>query len=138
MMEQPQQGSEGRERSLVSAFFLPQRQERYLELLSNPKRRNDILREFSHFKHLHPRFIVPIMRRFQHARDILAILIEKGAPDICYGFSEWNEVDGKLLPLRDALRIVVGSGMGTFLCCLAGKLAYFESEDERCILERHK
>jgi hypothetical protein len=124
------------ERGLVQAFFLPRRRGRYLELLARPGRRGDVLRGLAHFKHLDPRRIVQIAARFQHARDILTILKEKGAPEICYGISEWGEVDGKSLPLLDALQMVVGAGMGTFLSCVPGKLAFFESEDERCILER--
>jgi len=33
-------------------------------------------------------------------------------------------------------KTVVGAGMGTFLSSIAGRLAYFEDEDERWILER--
>lgn len=40
------------EEALIRAFFLPGRQERYLELLAKPKRRRDITGEFNHFKHL--------------------------------------------------------------------------------------
>jgi hypothetical protein len=41
------------------------------------------------------------------------------------------------MPLADALRKIVGNGMGTFLSCVPGRLAYFEDEDGRWILERH-
>jgi len=74
----------------------------------------------------------------QHAENIYQLLREKGASKVCYGFSEWDEVDGKTLPLLDALKSVVGQGMGTFLSCVGGRLAYFEDEDMRCILERAK
>lgn len=33
------------------------------------------------------------------------------------------------MPLSDALSAVVGSGFGTYLSCVAGKLGYFEYED---------
>jgi hypothetical protein len=60
----------------------------------------------------------------------------KGAPETCYALSEDSELDGKEIPLSEALKEVVGCGMGTFLSCLAGRLAYFEDEDGRWILER--
>jgi hypothetical protein len=134
---EPELISDDHERGLVTAFSLPQRQNRYLEILVKPKRRGDIT-EFAHFKHLDPRWIVPIQPSSQHAENIYQVLREKGASKVCYGFSEWDEVDGKTLPLLDALKSVVGQGMGTFLSCVAGRLAYFEDEDMRCILERAK
>jgi hypothetical protein len=127
---------EDHERALVKAFILPQRQERYLELLSNPKRRGDATREFDHFKHLDPRWIVEIAPRLQHTNDIFEILRGKGAPESCYGISDWEELDQKVLPLIEALKELVGAGMGAFLSCLPGRLAYFEDEEQRCILER--
>ena len=44
---------------LILAFVLPQRQSRYLELLANPRRRRDLTRELSHFKHLDPNYVHP-------------------------------------------------------------------------------
>lgn len=38
--------------------------------------------------------------------------------------------------LDDALDEIVGRTFATFLCCVDGKLAYFENEDGRCILRR--
>jgi hypothetical protein len=50
--------------------------------------------------------------------------------------SEDSDLDGKELPLLEALKKVVGYQMGTFLSCVPGKLAYFEDEDDRWILVR--
>lgn len=137
MKEKASEASILHEEALIRAFFLPDRQQRYLEILAKPKRRRDITREFDHFKHLDPRRIVCIPPHKQHAADIFRILKEKGAPETCYGFSDWPEVDGKVLPLLDALEKVVGVGMGTFLSCIPGRLAFFEGEQmkTRCILE---
>ncbi|MGA2348155.1 MAG: hypothetical protein ABSF93_19245 [Candidatus Sulfotelmatobacter sp.] len=40
------------------------------------------------------------------------------------------------MPLVEALKKIVGYQMGTFLTCVPGKLAYFEDEEDRWILER--
>jgi hypothetical protein len=40
------------------------------------------------------------------------------------------------MDLKTALRETIGSQMGTFLSCVPGRLAYFEDEEERCILQR--
>ena len=124
------------ERQLIRAFILPERQDRYMELLARPKRRRDITDALAHFKHVDMRYAVPIPPRQQHAPDILQVLKSKGAPETCYALSEDSELDGKEISLRNALASIVGYGMGTFLSCIPGKLAYFEDEDQRWILER--
>jgi hypothetical protein len=122
------------ERQLIEAFILPQRRRRYLEFLARPKHRNRIISELSRFKHLDPRSVVCIPPRAQHSENIRALLLSMGAPDLCHALSEDSEIDGKELPLEKALQCVVGRGMGTFLSCVPGKLAYFEDEDQRWIL----
>jgi len=123
------------EAQLVRAFLLPQRQSRYLELLPNPRRRKDLTCTLAHFKHIDPRWAVTIPARLQHAPDIFELLKSKGAPPMCYAISEDDDLDGKEFPLLEALKEIVGAGVGTFLSCLPGQLAYFEDEDGRCILE---
>jgi hypothetical protein len=124
------------ERGIILSFIIPVRQDRYLEMLAKPKRRKDITESLAHFKHLDMRHAVQILPRQQHAADIFQLLRLKGAPETCYALSEDSELDGKEIPLSEALKEVVGCGMGTFLSCLAGRLAYFEDEDGRWILER--
>ena len=124
------------ERLLVLSFIIPARQSRSLELLGKPKRRDDITSALAHFKHLDMRYAVAIPSHQQHAPDILRILKSKGAPDTYYAVSEDGELDGKEIVLQDALKSVVGYGMGTFLSCVPGKVAYFEDEEDRWILER--
>jgi hypothetical protein len=50
--------------------------------------------------------------------------------------SEDAEIDGRELDLRAALEHVNGREIGTILSCVPGKLAYFESEDDRLLLAR--
>ncbi|HKT46723.1 MAG TPA: hypothetical protein VJP87_04300 [Candidatus Acidoferrales bacterium] len=126
------------EPALVRAFLLPQRQSRYLELLANPKRRRDVTRELAHFKHIDSRWIVPLKPSLLHTAGILEYLKSHEAPDMCYAISEDHYLDGTEMPLLAALKEIVGRGIGTFLSCVPGKLAYFEDEDGRCILAREK
>jgi len=124
------------ERQLIRAFVLPQRRDRYLELLGKPKRRKDITDTLAHFKHLDMTYAVQIPSPQRLASGILELLKSKGAPQTCYAMSEDSELDGREIPLSEGLAFVVGRGIGTFLSCIPGKLAYFEDEDERWILER--
>jgi hypothetical protein len=54
-----------------------------------------------------------------------------------FAISEDPALDQKQLPLVEALKQIVGCGMGTVLSCIPGRLAFVETEDERFILERH-
>jgi hypothetical protein len=136
MTEAAPNNQELHERELVRAFFLPQRRERYLEMLLKPRKRAGLIEQLSHFKHLGYRYAITIRPNQQHQAEILTLLRAKHAPDMCWAISEDSELDGKELPLSEALKSVVGCGMGTFLSCLPGRLAYFEDEDQRWILER--
>lgn len=61
---------------------------------------------------------------------------EKGGGENCYVISTNWELDGKELSLREALEGIVGSGFGSYVSCIAGKLGYYEGEKagERYIL----
>ena len=127
---------EEHERGLMLSFIPPERRNRYLELIARPKRRQDIVESLAHFKHLDVRYLIPIPGSQSRASEILRLLRSKGAPETCYALSEASELDGREIPLSEGLAFIVGRGIGTFLSCIPGKLAYFEDEDQRWILER--
>jgi hypothetical protein len=126
----------GEEKALIRAFILPARQERYLEFLGTAKKRAKFIAQLAHFKHLDPRFAFAVSGNQRKPSELLKLLVGKGAPPKCWVISENTDLDGKQMELLSALRQTVGYGMGTFLCCVPGKLAYFEDEDGRYILER--
>jgi hypothetical protein len=124
------------EEALVKAFILPVRQERYLDFLKSPKKRAKFLAQLSHFKHLNPKFLVRIPRNQQNPTSLVKLLAGKGAGPNCWVMSEDSALDGKEMELEAALKEIIGRQMGTFLSCVPGRLAYFEDEDGRYILER--
>ncbi|HEY7403259.1 MAG TPA: hypothetical protein VIB39_07045 [Candidatus Angelobacter sp.] len=124
------------EEELIKAFFLKERRERYLLGLANSRKRRKITNEFCHFKHLALRHSVPMLPSQQNPADIYGMLKKLGAPDICWVISDEIELDGQTMNLREALDEVVGRTFATFLCCVEGKLAYFENEDGRWIVRR--
>ena len=121
---------------MVRAFFVPSKRERYLEMIAKPKKRQKFLNELCHFKALDPRYRFAVPKVERTTGQIAAFLHRKGAPDLCWVTSENRELDGKRMPLLQALNETLGRQMGTFLSCIPGKLAYFEDEDDRWILER--
>ena len=82
------------------------------------------------------RYIVRIAPSSQHAPNIECLLRAKGATETCLAISEMTSIDAKFIPLADALKSTIGYQMGTILCCIPGRLAFFENEDGRYIFER--
>jgi hypothetical protein len=126
------------ETALVDAFILPSKRERIRELLSKPKRRRSVLESLYHQAPLDPDCMRRIPPAEQSRARIEALLRAIGAPNLCYVISTDAGLDGMSLPLHAALEQVVGRGEGTILCCIPGRLGYFEAEDagERYVLER--
>jgi hypothetical protein len=128
------------EEKLIKSFFLPERQSRYLVLLSssNSKHRLKLRAYLAHCRDIDMRFAFRVPSKQQNIDDIYMCLKEKGAPDTCYVFSENIQINNLELPLKKALEETIGLGAGTFLSCIPGKLAYYEGEEpgERYICER--
>jgi hypothetical protein len=123
---------------LFTAFVLPQRQERYVRLLESRKGRAKLRASLAHLKDLDPRHARRIAANEHDPAAIARQLKARGAPTDCYLLSESTELDDKVLPLENALTMIVGRGLGTLLSCVPGRLAYYEGEEagERYILER--
>lgn len=122
--------------AFIDSFVLKERRERLRCLVVNPRRRKQFVQELAHFKWLDQRHVKNLAPSAQNPGDIAKLLRQKGAPDMCFLVSEDPALDRKQLPLLAALEEVVGQGMGTFISCIPGKLAYFEDEDQRCVLEK--
>ena len=123
---------------LIRAFVVPERQERLLGLLGSARGRAKLRAGLAHFAGLDARHAVPIAGGDQSPDGIARLLRGRGAPATCVLLAEDAALDGRELDLEDALRQVVGRGMGAFLSCVPGRLAYFEGEGpkESYILER--
>lgn len=121
----------------VRAFIVADKQARYLEKLSSPKKRGPFLDRLNHQLDYQPERATLVPRGQQSDTNIEALLKSRGAPPKCWVISSWHEWDARETLLREALSAVVGSGMGTVLSCVAGRLAYYEAEDaaHRYILE---
>ncbi len=121
------------EEALVDAFIVPAKRARYRLLLAGA-RRAQILRGLDHLRDLDPRYATEI----PSGADVAALLRRRGAPELCHLVSVVKELDGRQMPLTEALaRIETGMG-GTLIGCLPGRLAYYygESGERRMLLER--
>jgi hypothetical protein len=126
------------EEGIIKSFIIPSKISRYLSLIESPKGRAKFLNGLDHFDDLDSRHIKKISSSQQTAEAIEKLLKSKGAPSSCHVISSNREIDNLDLPLNEALCKVIGLGMGAFISCIPGKLAYFEAEDEneRYLLER--
>lgn len=126
------------EDAFIRAFIIADKQERYVELLASPKRRHGFLDRLNHHLDYDPAFATSIPPAQQTASGIERLLRQRGATDMCHTISCHEAWDARELRLRDALDLIVGFSMGTILCCIPGKLAYYEGEDRssRYILSR--
>jgi len=126
------------EEFLVNRLIDHTKKERLKSLLNSKKGRVKLRKRLAHNIDFDSRFITKIPTSKQTTYQILESLKGGGASDQCYVISENNEIDGKILGLEEALYLVVGSGMGSLISCLPGKLVYFEGEapNQRFIVKR--
>jgi hypothetical protein len=125
------------EHSLIAAFVKRSKRDRYREILSNPRLRHKFTDKLAHFADFDPKYRLPIPRNKLFVDNIARELQKRHSPNIVFAISEDPALDQKEIRLVEALKEIVGSGMGTVLSCIPGRLAFVETEDERFILERH-
>jgi hypothetical protein len=126
------------EEAFVRAFIVTDKQSRYITMLGSPKRRRDFLDRLNRQLDYDASFATTVPAGEQTSSAIVRLLTQRGAPSSCHVISSDPKLDGRDLPLSEALDHVVGSGLGTVLSCIPGRLAYYEAEDagERYILSR--
>lgn len=125
------------EQALIAAFVKRNKRDRYREFLSNPRLRHKFIRGLAHFTDFDLQYRVPIPSNKLFVDNIAVELHKRHCPTFVFVISEDPALDNKELPLLQALRQVVGRGMGAVLSCIPGRLVFVETEDERFILERH-
>ncbi len=118
------------ETDFVKAFVHRSQQDRCILQLSASKKRRDFLDTLCHKyeKVFDDRFMQKIADADAKPGTLLTLLQKHGAPDTCYAISESREIDGRSLPLAEALETCVDHGFPTILSCIPGRLAYFEAE----------
>ncbi|MFI5378259.1 MAG: hypothetical protein ACHRHE_03040 [Tepidisphaerales bacterium] len=112
------------EEATILAFVVPAKRERLLGLLGSRKRRKQALDSLNHFTGWDPRY----MQSLPSSSDMVRALRQAGAPDACHVISDARELDGRDLPLADAVAAAETHDFATVLCCLPGKVACFFDE----------
>ena len=125
------------EHSLIAAFVKRNKRDRYREMLSNPRLRHKVTDLLAHFADFDPKYRASIPRSKLFVNNIALELQKRHSPSIVFVISVDPILDQKELPLLEALKQIVGRGMGSVLSCIPGRLAFVETEDDRFILERN-
>jgi len=116
------------EHSLIEGFVIKERQQRYFNLLQTQKGRKKLRSYISHFRDLNAKYIQNVSH-LQTSSELYLLLKSIKAPDNCYIISENTNYDAKTFPLQLAIDQLCSSGISYFLCCIQGKLNYYEGED---------
>jgi len=116
------------EEKLFEAFAISTKRQRYVDLQATKRGRDKIRLGLDHFDDLDPRSCKRVPASEQSPSGVLKILQSLGAPSQCHLMSSRSDLDRREMDLSEALPEVIGGGMGTFVSCVPGKLAYFEGE----------
>lgn len=118
-----------REKELLRAFAVASKRDRYVELLATRKGREKVRLGLDHFSDLDPKRCTIVAAGDQTPARIATLLRTHNAPTTCYVMSSDTDLEGRVFDLHEALIEIVGSGFGSFICCIPGRLAYFEGEE---------
>ena len=124
------------EEQTIAAFILKERQDRYRFLLGNsdPRKRAKGLDRLNHCADLDPRYATWLPGN----TDVVRLLRREGSPGEVYVISNTDAIDGKMLPLEEAIDEAEDGGWGTIISCIPGQLAYYRGEEGegRALLKR--
>ena len=113
------------ERQTLEVFVVPNRRDRWITGLDNPKRRRKILDRLCHHDDWRTnlaRTTAPTGRRPEHLAALLAELRALGPPAVCHVMSERADCEARSMPLPEALEALSDDGCA-LLVCLPGVLA---------------
>ncbi len=116
------------ELQLIQDLLDPRIKERCMCLFKSLKSRKKFIQKLPHHNVFNDRYKHKIESSKDTVENILATLRSKKAPDTCYVISADPELDRKIMTLEDALHKIHCYTMGSIICCIPGKLLYYEEE----------
>ena len=112
------------EDATLRTFVIAAKRDRLLTLFGSPRRRKQARDSLNHFADWDARFAQPV----DSSADVLALLRKVGAPSECHVISDSPELDGRDMPLDEAVSACEGYSFASVLCCVPGKLGFFFDE----------
>jgi len=126
------------EAAFVKAFLPSEKRARWVQYLADRRRRGEILSRLSHGFPQLEELGTPVPGEQDFPVELEKLLLLKGAGPICHVMADGLKLDGRDLPLAEALRAICLHPLGAVLSCLPGRLAYYKprSPGRGIILER--
>jgi hypothetical protein len=114
------------EQAFVSVFVVPEKRARYMEFLGKPKRRSHITNRFCHFFD----FVSGLAKRVDRGTgaELAPVLRFRGAGDTAHVIGGRREIDGRDLPLEEAIDSALADPRGVVVSCIPGRLALYMQE----------
>jgi len=124
---------------IIKLFVVSERRERMHGFAANPKRRSDLIDGMLHDRRaLDPRALTELPSTSTPA-TVRAMLTKPRGKGIAHVISDIAEVDGRDLPLDEALTAVMGRQRDTLVFALETQHAYYENhEGEQFLLKPTK
>ena len=120
---------EKHEEMFVASFIQKERRERALFLLRHPTKRQEVTAKLAHVRWLDERFATQITGDVAHtATELVALLKRNGASSTVWVISENRTIDGRQLPIDEAMSSIWGGNEGAVLSCVPGRLAFLRGE----------
>jgi hypothetical protein len=116
------------EPAFVKAFIKREKWARYLQLLANRRRREEILVRLNHKLDYLPAFAMEVPEDQDYPEALERLLQSRGAPAMCHVLVYGLRIDGREVPLREALDTICMHMYGSVLSCVPGHLAYYRPE----------
>lgn len=108
--------------------FLPKKfRKKYFDLFQTEKGRDRFSNNTGKFIIFDEKFVCDIPSLSHSCHGILEMLKKHGAPKDCYIIGGSSKLDKKTMPLAEALPEAYLS-IGVILCCIPGKLAFYQQE----------
>jgi len=122
------------EEKTIDAFIVKEKRRRYKSLLSNSKKRTEALDNLNHLHDLDEKYVIWLKSN----APINLMLRQHESPEQVYVMSDNKGIDGRRMPLDEAIFEAAFSGWGTIISCIPGQLAYYYAEEgiKRGILKR--
>lgn len=112
------------EEAMFRAFARTSKRDRLVAIFGNPKRRKQAVDDLNHSDLWDPRYEQPVASNV----TALYVLRDAGAPLACHIISGADELDGRDMPLEEAVEACENFDFASILCCIPGELAFFFDE----------
>ena len=116
------------ERGFLAFLAEPNRRRMQTLLELGEKRRADVRSSLHHAVRLDPRYAQHLTGSDAFSGPVEAMLRKRGAPSTCYVLAADSDLDGREMPLGEALDAIIGMSNGAFVSCIPGRLGFYEYE----------